>query len=250
MKQPKRTGSESTYGSPVLDPQTAYYQQTQPPTQKSRFLTPKTFRSAINDRLDNPLVSLFRLASRVVQLVFAVTAGISYAIDLFKPVENSAFIYAEVVFGLTLITLIIDAFTIREYKLTWAIEWIICLLWFVVFAVFFQIYFATAIEPRYAGANIRTMKGIVWVDLINALLWMGSVSFSTTMCCSGLRAKIRGKREQWRLRRERKKRSGNLNVMSEMEQGIVRAPPQLQSQPLYHQERLPTYEEGSLENRQ
>lgn len=229
----------STPHQPTTNPQTAYYQQTRPPRPKTQFLTPKTFRAAINDRLDDPLVSLFRLASRVLQFIFALAAGTCYSIELKHETVgsdgNSPFIYAEVVFGLSLITLIIDSMTIRTYRFTWTVEWTLCILWFVVFAVFYTTYYTGLIEPQYLETDIGRMKGAVWVDLINALLWMGSALFSTTMCCSGLRAKARGKRDQWRARRNNKKA---IKSMNKMEEGTIQ-------RPTAEEEQLPGYEEVS-----
>jgi hypothetical protein len=203
----------------AFDPRTAYAQQTRGNSQQARFSSPKTFRSAIDQRLDHAFVSLFRLGARISQFVFALATGICYAVELghgsISSHGNTNYIYAEVVFGLSLITLIIEAWTIRQYRLTWIIEWTLCLLWFVVFAVFYMAYYAMPIEPQYTKADITRMKNLVWVDLVNALLWMSSALFSTTMCCSGLRAKVRGKTEEWRIRRQKK------NTISAMEQGTL-----------------------------
>ena len=94
------------------------------------------------------------------------------------------------------------------------------------FGVFYVISHVDSAGSEYAGVNMGNMKRIVWVDLISALLWLASALFSTTMCCSGLRAKVRGKREQWRKKREEKKmrKSGaaGAKTVDEMERGTVR----------------------------
>jgi hypothetical protein len=217
----ERTSSEASPPPPKyqLTPETAY-QQTQPP--KRKFLTPKSFHSAVDKHLDNPAVTIFRLGSRILQLVFALAAGISYAVELSKRTvtedSNSVFIYAQVVFGLTMVTLIIDALTIRYYRLTWTVEWTLCILWFTLFAVFYVIYVPGEVETKYAGVNVSRMRSVVWLDLISALLWFSSAVFSTTMCCSGLKGGLRGKREQWRLRKQKNTKE---EEMEEMETGTV-----------------------------
>lgn len=249
-KQPKNSeSSDASTSAPTLDPQTAYYQQIQPPpayTRKNRFLTPKTFRAAVNKRIDDPFVTIFRLGARVLQFVFALTAGICYAIELgYGSVDRSSnadFIYTQVVFGLSLIVLMLDAVTVREYRFTWMVEWTLCILWFVVFAVFYITYHVEPKDPRYTRVNIGVMKNVVWIDLINALLWVTSALFSTTMCCSGLKAKIRGKKEEWRVKRANRVKQTGCKAMDEMEQGQVR-----EAQP--QQESLPRYEEVPVDGR-
>ncbi|KAH7113744.1 hypothetical protein B0J11DRAFT_139174 [Dendryphion nanum] len=244
MNKPGRSqsiaASEASTRKPTTTPQQAYYDATQPP--QTHFITPKTFRAAIGARLDNPIVSVFRLATRVLQLIFALVAGISYASDMQKSNTSSragsSFIYAQVVFGLTLITLCIDSLLIHTYRLIWMVEWLLTVLWMTLFGVFYVIYYVDSIEPEYAGVNIGRMKRTVWCDLVSGLLWMSSALFSTTMCCSGLRAKIRGKKEAWREKKAVKKgkRAERETDVGRMEQGMLRK-----------EEGLPGYEELPLE---
>ncbi|KAF2659645.1 hypothetical protein K491DRAFT_622444 [Lophiostoma macrostomum CBS 122681] len=217
----ERTGSEASTPPPKyqLTPEAAY-QQTQPP--KSKFLTPKSFHSAIDRHLDNPAVSLFRLGSRILQFIFALAAGISYAVELsnrtVSGTSNSVFIYAQVLFGLTIITLVIDALTIRAYRFTWIVEWTLCILWFTLFAVFHVIYIPRSIDSKYARVNVSRMRSAVWLDLVSALLWFASAVFSTTMCCSGMKGGMRGKRERWHLRNNKNTKDEELG---EMETGTI-----------------------------
>ena len=198
-------------------------------------ITPKTFRASINSKLDNPHVSLFRLSIRVLQFVFALTSGICYAAELSSSrIEHKTnFIYAQVTMGLTLIVLIADSLTIRSYQFTWMLEWLLAVLWFALFGVFYSTYYGKSIEAQYVGADVGRMKGAVWVDLVNALLWSGSAVFSSFMCCTGMRAAIRGKLER---RRQRKGKAKMMEHVNEMEMGTVRISPE-------REETLPGYEE-------
>ncbi|KAF2675614.1 hypothetical protein K458DRAFT_437855 [Lentithecium fluviatile CBS 122367] len=197
---------------------------------------PRTFGDAIHVRLDNPLVSLFRLGIRLLQLIFALAAGISYAIELAYGSTASAFIYSQVVFGLTFITLITDALTLRSYRLTFVVESTLCVLWLALFGVFYRIYLGNEVarNPEYAAADMKRMKTAIWLDLVNFILWLTGAVFSTAMCCSGIKAAIRGKLE----RRTRKKRQRSAGSEHRMEEGVVRNAPQARSGG-----RLPLYEE-------
>jgi glucan phosphoethanolaminetransferase (alkaline phosphatase superfamily) len=194
-----------------------------PPYFKAHFIDPSSFKAAINTKLEKPLVSLFRLIVRLLQLAFALASGISYAIELSNQniSHQSAFIYTQVVFGLTLFTLIMDSVTVRHYRFTWIIEWVLVVLWFVCFAVFYEAYVGSVIEPDYQGANVDRMKRAVWCDLINALLWSSSAIFSSAMCCTGTRAAIRN---QICKRRQRKEKKLMLHEMEDMEIGTTTAP--------------------------
>lgn len=195
-----------------------------------------TFADAVHSRLNNPLVSLFRLGSRVLQLVFALAAGISYAVELSHGSTSSAYIYSQVVFGLTLIMLVFDALTLRSYRLAFIAESTLCVLWLALFGTFYQIFLGEAKvdSPETMGANRHRMRAAVWIDLVNFLLWVASAAFSTAMCCSGTKAMISGKMEK---RRRMKQRKGGDQAEA-MERGILRDPLDHRSE-----DRLPLYEE-------
>ncbi|KAF9733135.1 hypothetical protein PMIN01_08818 [Paraphaeosphaeria minitans] len=197
--------------------------------------TKSTFRSAVYARLDNPLVSLFCLGIRVAQLVFALGSGISYAIELSHGHTSSEFFFSQLVFAVTIITLIIGAFTFRSYRLTFVVESTICIFWLALFGVFYQIYLSgNELQTQYEGVNLRRTKAAVWLNLINFLLWLASAIFSTVMCCAGTKGAMKGKFEQ---RRERKSRK-DLEGAAEMEAGVFHEGPRGS-----RQESLPLYEE-------
>ena len=191
-----------------------------PPYFKSHFISPSSFKSAVNEKLDKPAVSLFRLSIRIFQFVFALASGISYAIELRHTTSDASsdFIYAQVVFGLTLIVLVIDSITARNYRMTWVPEWILAILWIACFGRFYTIYLRSDIEQGYENVDVGRMERAVWCDLINALLWMGSALFSSFMCYAGIKAAIKAKLEKRRQRKEGKKA---VIEMGQMEQGVV-----------------------------
>lgn len=191
-----------------------------PPYFKTYLVNPSSFKAAINTKTDKPLVSLFRLSIRLLEFAFAMAAGISYAIELSTghPRQTSTFIYTQVVFGLTLLVLLMDSILARSYRLIWLVEWVLVVLWFVCFAVFYQAYLLGTVEQEYQNTSIGRMERAVWCDLINALLWTSSAIFSSTMCCTGMTAALKAKIEK---RRQRKGRRAGLQKIEEMESGTV-----------------------------
>ncbi|KAF1922849.1 uncharacterized protein M421DRAFT_426472 [Didymella exigua CBS 183.55] len=193
-----------------------------PPYFKIHFIKPSSFKSAINDKVDKPLVSLFRLSVQVLQLIFALASGISYAIELRRGGgrggASGSFVFSQVVFSATLLVLIINGVTVRYYRFSWMTDWTLALFWFALFAVFYEVYFGGDMTPAYGGVNAGRMEGAVWCDLVNALLWLGSALFSSTMCCSGVKASIKGKLRDRREKRERRKM---METMGEVEMGTI-----------------------------
>ena len=174
------------------------------------------FQSAVLARLDNPFTSLFRLGIRTLQLVFALASGISYAIELANGYTDPNIIYSQVVFGITLVTLVTDAVTIRTYRLIFVIEFVVCILWLALFGVFYNSYLSDQpIETDHYDTNMGKMRTLVWIDMINFLLWLASAMFSSIMCCSGIKGAIKG-----RLAYRRAKKN-KLDGMAASEKGIV-----------------------------
>ncbi|KAJ4406890.1 hypothetical protein N0V91_004321 [Didymella pomorum] len=193
-----------------------------PPYFKTHFIKPSSFKAAINEKVDKPLVSLFRLSVRVLQLIFALASGISYAIELRhgngRGEASGSFVFSQVAFGATILTLIINGATVRYYRLSWMVDWILTVFWFALFAVFYEVFLGGDMTPAYDGVNTGRMERAVWCDLINALLWFGSALFSSMMCCSGVKATIKGK---IRDRRQRKEKKRMMETMGEMEMGTI-----------------------------
>ncbi|KAJ4150747.1 hypothetical protein LMH87_011482 [Akanthomyces muscarius] len=49
--------------------------------------------------------------------------------------------------------------------------------WLVVFGIFAGIFLKRKSDEPYKGASVGAMKTAVWVDLVNAILWMGSAAY-------------------------------------------------------------------------
>ncbi|KAG9191078.1 hypothetical protein G6011_09166 [Alternaria panax] len=209
--KPSSSSPPSTHSVPSVPP---------PPYFNSQFISPSSFKSTINAKLDNPAVSLFRLSICIFQFAFALASGISYAIELSRATGDSRtdFIYTQVVFGLTLIVLVVDSLTARNYRMTWVLEWILAVLWIASFGLFYTVYLRGDVEQGYENVDVERMKRAVWCELINALLWMGSALFSSIMCCAGIKAAIKAKLEKRSQRKEGKKVVGETG---QMEQGVV-----------------------------
>jgi hypothetical protein len=192
-----------------------------PPYFKTHFIKPSSFKAAIDTKLDNPFVSLFRLSLRILQFGFALAAGISYAIELSKgnTSDRSTFIYAQVVFGLTLSTLVVDSVTVRYYRTTWVWEWVLVILWVVCFGLFYEVYLTGAVQQQYQKTNLHRMRRAVWCNLVNTVLWFASAVFTSTMCCTGTKAAVNSRLEK---RRQRKEKRKMMLEIGEMESGVVR----------------------------
>ncbi|KAF1943774.1 hypothetical protein EJ02DRAFT_453026 [Clathrospora elynae] len=218
MSAPNQTGTElnasaSVHAPPLMPP---------PPYFKTQFISPSSFKAAVNAKLDKPAVSLFRLSIRLFQFAFALASGIPYAVELAHggTTIKTDFIYAQVVFGLTLVTLIIDSKTVRYYRFTWVIEWTLVILWIACFGLFYQVYLDGEIGNGYENVDVGRMKRAVWCDLINAILWTGSALFSSVMCCSGVKAALKANLKK---RKQKKEGARLMNKMGEMESGTVGA---------------------------
>ncbi|UPX14777.1 uncharacterized protein EKO05_0005249 [Ascochyta rabiei] len=193
-----------------------------PPYFKTQFVNPSSFKSAVNSKVDKPVVSLFRLSVRILQLIFALASGISYAIELShgngRGDASASFVFSQVTFGATLITLIINGATVRYYRVSWIVDWILTVFWFALFAVFYEVYLGGEMEPDFHRVDGGRMERAIWCDLINALLWAGSAVFSSAMCCSGIKASMKRKLNN---RRKRKERKAMVGTIGEMEMGTI-----------------------------
>jgi hypothetical protein len=220
-------GTKSLSGSMPTSPEPPRYTRpTMPPP--PYFKTHdhlSSFKTAVNTKIDNPIICLSRLSFRLLQFAFALASGISYAIELSRGhIHESAFIYTQVVFGFTLLTLVVDSIMVRYYRSTWIVEWILVVLWFVCFAVFYQAYLVGAIEQDFLGTDVDKMRRAVWYDLVNALLWVGSAIFSSAMCCAGTKAAIKASLDGRRQRKDRKAATTTTTTTTEfggMESGTI-----------------------------
>jgi hypothetical protein len=120
--------------------------------------------------------------------------------------------------------------------LSFIAESVLCVLWLALFGTFYTIFFVSGgiEDPDNMKADKHRMKAAVWLDLVNFLLWMASALFSTAMCCSGTKARIRGKIEK----RRRTKQCKSEEQVEAMEKGVAR-----EASEDWSDERLPLYEE-------
>jgi hypothetical protein len=192
-----------------------------PPYFKTYSINPSSFKAGINDKLNDPLVSLFRLVVPMLQIIFALAAGISYAIELShgngRGGASASFVFSQVVFGSTLVALTVNAISVRYYRISWLVDWILSVFWFALFATFYQVYLGGELEPAFAWVNLGRMERAVWCNLTNALLWLASALFSSAMCCSGIKASVKGK---FRNRRQKKGEKKLMQEMCDMESGV------------------------------
>lgn len=194
-----------------------------PPYFKTHLISPSSFKSAVNSKLDRPKISLFRLSIQILQLIFALASGISYAIELSngngRGKASGSFVFSQVSFGATLINLIINGATVRYYRFSWIVDWILTVFWFALFAVFYEVYLEGEVESAFTAVSVGRMERAVWCDLINALLWFGSSLFSSAMCCSGTKACVKAK---FRDRNQRKEKKRIMETLAKMETGTIR----------------------------
>jgi hypothetical protein len=198
--------SASSFSKPSMSP---------PPYLETHVDNPSSFKAVLNTTLNGPAAPLFRLTFRLIQIAFALASGVSYAIELDHRYSASTtnFIYAEVIFGFTLLTLVIDCVTLRYYRYIWAIEWTLTVLWIACFGVFYGVYLNGKPPADYAVVNNGRMKLASWCNLVNAILWLGSALCSSVVCCSGIRANSKGKRDKGRQRKGSEKVSNEIGQM-------------------------------------
>lgn len=55
-----------------------------------------------------------------------------------------------------------------------ALDLVLCLMWFVAFGVFFSIFHNRDGDDSYKGSSTMVQKNVTWLDLVNALLWLVS----------------------------------------------------------------------------
>ncbi|KAK0105187.1 hypothetical protein ONS95_004417 [Cadophora gregata] len=114
---------------------------------------------------------------RFIQLVFALAVCGLYGVDLNRAnkagkYSDGKWIYAEVTASLSAFTavLYIVPFTPRiPFMFVW--DLILFILWIALFGLFGNMYIK---ENAEGNSGIKRMKNAVWIDLVNALLWLVS----------------------------------------------------------------------------
>jgi hypothetical protein len=146
-----------------------------PPYFKTYSINRSSFKAAINDKLNDPLISLFRLVVPILQIIFALVAGISYVIELShgngRGGASASFVFSQVVFGSTLVALIVNTISVRYYRISWVVDWILSIFWFALFATFYQVYLGGEMETAFAGVNLERMVAGECVVLVSNVLF-------------------------------------------------------------------------------
>ena len=131
------------------------------------------------------LVRALVLATRFLQAVLGLTVCGLYGVDLdaarrAHAYTDSKWVYAEVVAGLSVLTALLLAVpqpVVKAWAL-WAWDAVLALLWLVLFGVFGTMYIH---EHPEGDAGVTRMKHAVWVDLVNALLWIATAAYGAVL---------------------------------------------------------------------
>ncbi|KAH6718515.1 hypothetical protein BKA61DRAFT_303244 [Leptodontidium sp. MPI-SDFR-AT-0119] len=132
---------------------------------------------------------------RFIQIVFALAVCGLYGVDLNHAnkagkYSDGKWVYAEVTAALSAFTalLYLIPFTSRiPFAFVW--DTILFILWIALFGLFGNMYIK---EDAEGNAGIKRMKNAVWIDLVNALLWLVSA-----VGMAFFWVKHRGGRSQW-----------------------------------------------------
>ncbi|PVH86403.1 hypothetical protein DL98DRAFT_450573 [Cadophora sp. DSE1049] len=132
---------------------------------------------------------------RFIQLVFALAVCGLYGVDLNRAnkagkYSDGKWIYAEITASLSAFTalLYLAPFTARiPFIFVW--DLILFILWIALFGLFGNMYIK---EDAEGNAGIKRMKNAVWIDLVNALLWLVSA-----MAMAIFWVRHRGQRSLW-----------------------------------------------------
>ncbi|KAM3505115.1 hypothetical protein MY10362_003154 [Beauveria mimosiformis] len=137
-----------------------------------------------------------RLVARVLQFILALIAVGFYGHRVDKDRKSGAalapeWLFAVVVAGASAVTAVVFLVLasagalpvvgarLKMLKTHRAFAWDASLwvAWLVVFAIFASIFLKRSSDDPYKGASVGPMKTAVWVDLVNAVLWMGSAGY-------------------------------------------------------------------------
>ncbi|KAG0645007.1 hypothetical protein D0Z07_9075 [Hyphodiscus hymeniophilus] len=111
---------------------------------------------------------------RFCQLVLALTVCGLYGVDLHRAnrehkYSDGKWVYAEVTASLSAVTALLYLIPfVARVPLLFVWDLILFILWIALFGVFGKMYIGT----RADDFGIQRMKNAVWVDLVNALLWL------------------------------------------------------------------------------
>lgn len=145
-----------------------------------------------------------RLVCRALQFLFAIIACGFYGNRV--QVESKAgdgvsaeWIYAVLIAGLSAVTSVLFAAAspmsalpyiggkLNLFKTYKAFPWDLFLFiaWIVTFGIFAGIFLKRKDDDEYKGSNTSAMKGAVWIDFVNAIVWLVSGVYGTVKTCLG-----------------------------------------------------------------
>ncbi|ORY60802.1 uncharacterized protein BCR38DRAFT_349346 [Pseudomassariella vexata] len=139
-----------------------------------------------------------RLVVRSLQFIFALIAVGFYGhlVDKDKKADHGIapeWLFAVVVVGMSCITAVVFlalgllatfAGRMRPYRM-FAWDLILGILWIIMFGLFAGIFLKRTDEDKYKGANTKAMKVAVWIDLVNAILWLVSGAYGWVKVIAG-----------------------------------------------------------------
>ncbi|KAI1397973.1 hypothetical protein F4819DRAFT_499095 [Hypoxylon fuscum] len=112
--------------------------------------------------------------------------------------QSSAWVYAVIVAGLTCITCLLYSIPnpcskMQSHRL-FAWDLILFVLWIAVFGVFARTFLHNELD-EFEGCSVALMKCAVWVDLVNAILWLGTGGYGCFRTFVG--RKVNGKIDEY-----------------------------------------------------
>ena len=137
-----------------------------------------------------------RLVVRGLQLLFAIIACAFYGnrVDADRKGNDgfsAEWLSAIIIAGLSAVTSIVSVAvasistipcisSVGRKKTPFEVHWayvfdlILCVAWLVMFAIFAGLFLKRESDDKYKGSSTGAMKTAVWVDLVNAILWLGT----------------------------------------------------------------------------
>jgi len=132
---------------------------------------------SLRNGFEMTLSYIFHSIYRFFQLVLALTVCGLYGVDLHRAAKEDKYsdgkwVYAEVVGSLSAFTALLYLIPfISTFGILFVWDTILFILWIALFGLFGKMY----IHERAEGdSGVQRMKNAVWVDLVNALLWLFS----------------------------------------------------------------------------
>ncbi|KAF4632328.1 hypothetical protein G7Y89_g5808 [Cudoniella acicularis] len=145
---------------------------------------------------------------RPFQCAFAIAISVLYGLDLQHSSSththgNSAWIYAEVVAGLSLITCLVHFF-VTVKRVGWCFwEFVLFILWVSQFGVFGAMFIGGKnVVDEDATNSVARMKVAVWISFVNVLLWFVTMVGGIVWCCTARRVRRRARANRLELDEE------------------------------------------------